>query len=71
MWSEVIYSVRPSSLNAQFATAEPVLRTISRNVFHCGERVGNGQTIKSINNLMNVGCRLSTLWRVDALHTYA
>lgn len=44
-----------------FRKAEPVLRTISRNVFHCGERVGNGQTIKSINNLMNVGCRLSTL----------
>jgi 3-hydroxyisobutyrate dehydrogenase len=44
-----------------FEKALPVLRTISQNVFHCGERVGNGQTMKSVNNMMNVGCRLSTL----------
>jgi 3-hydroxyisobutyrate dehydrogenase len=54
-------SIIASGPSPSFATAEPILRTISRNVFHCGERVGNGQTIKSINNLMNVGCRLSTL----------
>jgi len=54
-------SIIASGPLAGFRKAEPALRTISRNVFHCGERVGNGQTIKSINNLMNVGCRLSTL----------
>ena len=30
-------------------------------MFYCGERVGNGQTMKAVNNLMNVGCRLATL----------
>ncbi|MBK9607828.1 MAG: NAD(P)-dependent oxidoreductase [Betaproteobacteria bacterium] len=54
-------SIIASGPLSTFRTAEPVLRAISANVFHCGERVGNGQTIKSINNLMNVGCRLSTL----------
>lgn len=44
-----------------YERALPVLRSISQNVFHCGERVGNGQTMKSVNNMMNVGCRLSTL----------
>jgi 3-hydroxyisobutyrate dehydrogenase len=44
-----------------FEKALPVLRTISPNVFHCGEKVGNGQTMKAVNNMMNVGCRLATL----------
>jgi 3-hydroxyisobutyrate dehydrogenase len=39
----------------------PVLKDISPNVFHCGERVGNGQTMKAVNNMMNAGCRLATL----------
>lgn len=41
--------------------ALPVLNAISKNVFRCGERVGSGQTIKAINNMMNVGCRLAAL----------
>lgn len=39
----------------------PILKAISPNVFYCGERVGNGQTMKSVNNMMNAGCRLATL----------
>lgn len=44
-----------------FERARPILTSISPNVFHCGERVGNGQTMKTVNNMMNVGCRLATL----------
>jgi len=44
-----------------FKKALPILRSISPNVFHCGERVGNGQTMKAINNMMNAACRLATL----------
>ena len=44
-----------------FKKVEALLRDISPNVFYCGARVGNGQTMKSVNNLMNVGCRLATL----------
>ena len=44
-----------------FEKAAPILKDISPNVFHCGERVGNGQTMKSVNNMMNAGCRLATL----------
>jgi 3-hydroxyisobutyrate dehydrogenase len=44
-----------------FAKALPILQTISPNVFHCGERVGNGQTMKTVNNMMNVSVRLATL----------
>jgi 3-hydroxyisobutyrate dehydrogenase len=38
-----------------------ILRTISSNVFRCGERVGDGQTIKLANNVMNAVCRFATL----------
>jgi 3-hydroxyisobutyrate dehydrogenase len=38
-----------------------ILQTISSNVFRCGERVGDGQTIKLVNNVMNAVCRLATL----------
>ncbi|MCM3372952.1 NAD-binding protein, partial [Bacillus velezensis] len=30
-------------------------------VFRCGERVGDGQAIKLVNNVMNAACRLATL----------
>ena len=43
------------------ARALPVLNAISPNVYRCGDRVGNGQTMKSVNNIMNAGCRLATL----------
>jgi 3-hydroxyisobutyrate dehydrogenase len=54
-------SIIASGPHAVFEKAAPVLRDISPNVFHCGERVGNGQTMKAVNNMMNVGCRLATL----------
>ena len=39
----------------------PVLDTISSNVFRCGERVGDGQAMKLVNNLLSAGCRLAAL----------
>lgn len=48
-----------------FEKAQPVLATISRNVLYCGERIGNGQTMKTVNNMMNAGCRLATLEAVS------
>lgn len=39
----------------------PVLTDISPNVFYVGETVGNGQTLKAVNNMLNSGCRLATL----------
>ena len=44
-----------------FTRALPVLNAISTKVYHCGERVGNGQTMKSVNNIMNAACRFATL----------
>ncbi|MFT4066773.1 NAD(P)-dependent oxidoreductase [Paraburkholderia sp.] len=54
-------SIIASGPHAAYEKALPVLRSISPNVFHCGERVGNGQTMKTVNNMMNVSCRLATL----------
>ncbi len=54
-------SIITSGPRAVFDQVSPLLRQISPNVFYCGERVGNGQTMKAVNNLMNVGCRLATL----------
>ena len=41
--------------------ADPVLRTISANVFRCGSGVGDGQAMKLVNNVMNGALRLATL----------
>lgn len=54
-------SVIASGAKDTFERALPVLKSISTNVFYCGERIGNGQTMKAVNNMMNVGCRLATL----------
>lgn len=54
-------SIIASGPQDAFQQALPVLQSISPNVFHCGERVGNGQTMKTVNNMMNVSCRLATL----------
>ncbi|OUL73702.1 NAD(P)-dependent oxidoreductase [Paraburkholderia hospita] len=54
-------SIIASGPDAAFRKTLPVLQAISPNVFHCGERVGNGQTMKTVNNMMNVSCRLATL----------
>ncbi len=54
-------SIIASGSRAVFEKVCPVLKDISPNVFHCGERVGNGQTMKSVNNMMNASVRLATL----------
>jgi 3-hydroxyisobutyrate dehydrogenase len=54
-------SIIASGPKDAFARALPILKTMSPNVYHCGERVGNGQAMKTVNNMMNVDCRLATL----------
>lgn len=54
-------AVIASGPRAVYEKVAPVLKGISPNVLYCGERVGNGQTMKAVNNLMNVSCRFSTL----------
>jgi 3-hydroxyisobutyrate dehydrogenase len=54
-------SIIVSGPRAVFDTAEPVLKDISPNVLYCGERIGDGQALKTVNNLLSVCCRLSTL----------
>jgi 3-hydroxyisobutyrate dehydrogenase len=54
-------SIITSGPKDAYERARPVLEAISRHVYRCGDRVGNGQTMKSVNNLMNTGCRFSTL----------
>jgi 3-hydroxyisobutyrate dehydrogenase len=39
----------------------PVLQAISPTVVRCGERLGDGQAFKAVNNVMNAACRLATL----------
>jgi 3-hydroxyisobutyrate dehydrogenase len=54
-------SVIASGHRASFDRVRPVLTDISPNVFYVGETVGNGQTMKAVNNMLNAGCRLATL----------
>jgi 3-hydroxyisobutyrate dehydrogenase len=42
-----------------YARIEPVLHTISPNVFHCGE-VGTGHAMKLVNNVVAAGVRMVT-----------
>ena len=50
-----------SGPDSAYQTVSPILHAISSNVFRCGERVGDGQAIKLVNNVMNAACRLATL----------
>jgi 3-hydroxyisobutyrate dehydrogenase len=54
-------SIIASGSPAAYKKVLPVLQAISPNVFYCGDRVGNGQTMKSVNNMMNASCRLAML----------
>jgi 3-hydroxyisobutyrate dehydrogenase len=54
-------SIMASGPQAACDIAWPILTTISVNVFRCGDRVGSGQAMKLVNNLMNAAMRLSTL----------
>ncbi|BBP60038.1 NAD(P)-dependent oxidoreductase [Pseudomonas sp. St316] len=44
-----------------YERALPVLRVITQTIYRCGNRVGDGQAMKMVNNAMNAGCRLGTL----------
>jgi 3-hydroxyisobutyrate dehydrogenase len=44
-----------------FERALPLLRVITKTVYRCGNRVGDGQAMKMVNNAMNAGCRIGTL----------
>jgi 3-hydroxyisobutyrate dehydrogenase len=50
-----------SGPRALYEKALPVLKDISANVMYCGEQVGNGQMMKTVNNLMNVTTRFASL----------
>jgi 3-hydroxyisobutyrate dehydrogenase len=45
---------------AQYARVQPILATISPNVFHAGG-VGGGQVIKLVNNMVSAATRLLTM----------
>jgi 3-hydroxyisobutyrate dehydrogenase len=44
-----------------YDTVLPILQAISPTVVRCGERLGDGQAIKAVNNVMNASVRLATL----------
>lgn len=44
-----------------YGKVEPILMAISPKVYRAGQRVGDGQAAKLINNTMNAGYRLGTL----------
>jgi 3-hydroxyisobutyrate dehydrogenase len=54
-------SIMASGPDADYERALPVLTAISPNVFRCGQRVGDGQAMKLVNNVLSAGCRLATL----------
>ncbi|MBB3181042.1 3-hydroxyisobutyrate dehydrogenase [Variovorax sp. Sphag1AA] len=54
-------TIMASGTQADHDRALPVLKAISSNVFRCGARVGDGQAMKLVNNLLSAGCRLAAL----------
>ncbi|MCW5666257.1 MAG: NAD(P)-dependent oxidoreductase [Piscinibacter sp.] len=54
-------SIIASGERAAFERVRPLLTDMSPNLFYVGETVGNGQTMKAVNNMMNASCRLATL----------
>lgn len=54
-------SIIASGPRATYDRVRPLLTDISPNVFHVGETVGNGQTMKAVNNMLNGSCRLASL----------
>lgn len=50
-----------SGSDAAYERALPILQTITPTIYRCGDRVGDGQAMKMVNNAMNAGCRLGTL----------
>jgi len=54
-------SIITSGPRATYDRVRPLLTDISPNVFHVGETVGNGQTLKAVNNILNASCRIAAL----------
>ena len=54
-------AIMASGPKAAYEQVLSILNSISPNVDYCGNRIGNAQALKSINNAMNAGCRLATL----------
>lgn len=54
-------SILASGDRPTFDRVRSLLTDESPNVFYVGEAVGNGQTMKAVNNMMNASCRLATL----------
>ena len=54
-------SIMASGPDDAYNNALPVLSAISPNVFRCGSRVGDGQAMKLVNNVLSAGLRLATL----------
>jgi 3-hydroxyisobutyrate dehydrogenase len=54
-------SIITSGPRATYDRVRPLLTDISPNVFHVGETVGNGQTLKAVNNILNASCRIASL----------
>lgn len=50
-----------SGPDAVYDKALPVLGVITGTIIRCGQRVGDGQAMKMVNNAMNACCRLGTL----------
>jgi 3-hydroxyisobutyrate dehydrogenase len=59
-------TIMTSGPDEALARAEALLQAISPNVLRCGDRVGDAQAMKMVNNLMSAGCRLATLEVVAA-----
>jgi len=59
--AEGTISIMASGPDDVYETALPVLTAISTNVFRCGSRVGDGQAMKLVNNVLSAGCRVATL----------
>lgn len=53
-------TIMVSAPEESFQRALPVLQAISPNVLRCGNKVGDAQAMKSVNNLLSAGCRMST-----------
>lgn len=54
-------TIMVSGATETYQAASPVLHAISATVIRCGERLGDGQAIKLVNNVINASVRLATL----------
>lgn len=54
-------TIMASGPDDAYERALPLLMAISPNVFRCGSRVGDGQAMKLVNNMMSAGCQLATV----------